>query len=307
MMTTSEVAIRLDGVTKVFGRGKRRVKAADDISLSVTRGQVYGFLGPNGAGKTTTIRMLLTLIYPTAGALHVLGQSPYTNRDVLKRVGAVVETPVFYNYLTGRQNLEVLARTSNTNNPGRISALLEQVNLGERARQRVASYSLGMRQRLALAAALIEDPELVIFDEPTNGMDPAGIQEMRGFIRDLVDKQGKTVFLSSHLLSEVEQVCDRVAIIHRGRLRREGSVSELLESSSRVRIEASPLDRAQVVLGEAWKLEPAEDHVLVEAGRDDVPALVRRLTENGIDVYHAAAERASLEDYFLSVTQGETV
>lgn len=306
-MTATNMAIELEGLSKVFGRRKRRVQAVNNISLTVERGQVFGFLGPNGAGKTTTIRMLLTLIFPTQGQVRVLGQSPYVTRDVLKHVGAVVETPVFYNYLTGRQNLEVLARTSGTNQPARIEALLKQVNLGERAGQRVATYSLGMRQRLALAAALIEDPDLVIFDEPTNGMDPAGIQEMRGFIRELVDVQGKTVFLSSHLLSEVEQVCDRVAIIHRGELKREGGVAELLDGSSRVRIEAAPLDRAQVILGEGWKLTPFEDHLLVEAKRADVPAIVRRLNETGIDVYHVAAERSSLEDYFLSVTKGETV
>lgn len=268
---------------------------------------MYGFLGPNGAGKTTTIRIILNLVRPTSGDVAVFGVDPSRDPNVLRRVGALVESPAFYPYLTGRANLDVLARTGNCYDEARITSLLEQVNLTARARQRVAQYSLGMRQRLGLAAALLADPPLLIFDEPTNGMDPAGILEMRHFIRTLVEKQGKTVFLSSHLLAEVEQVCDRVAIIHRGELLREGAVSELLAEGQRVRVEAEPSEAAAVVLGGQWTVTSENGALMVGAGREAIPHVIRRLVEANVAVYDVTLSRASLEAYFLQVTQGETV
>jgi ABC-2 type transport system ATP-binding protein len=302
-MTT---AIQLDGLSKTFGRGKRRLEAVRDVTLEVPAGQVYGFLGPNGAGKTTTIRMLLALIRPTQGAMQVFGKAP-GDSDVLRQVGSLVESPSFYPYLTGRGNLEVLARTANQVDRARIDALLEQVNLGARGRQKVAKYSLGMRQRLAMAAALLNDPPLLIFDEPTNGLDPQGIHEMRQFIRYLVDVQGKTVFLSSHLLNEVEQVCDRVAIIHRGALLREGNVEALLAETIRVRVQAEPPDQALIAIGERWKAVQEGDNILVEARRADIPEIAAKLTARNIAVYHLSEDKLSLEAYFLAVTRGETV
>lgn len=305
-MAVSSV-IQLNGVSKTFGRGKRRVQALKGVQLEVAAGQVYGFLGPNGAGKTTTIRILLNLVRATAGDVRVMGADPRRDPSVLRKVGAQVESPSFYGYLSGRANLQVLGRTSGMNDKARIDQLLEQVGLAARAEQRVSGYSLGMRQRLGLAAALLANPPLLIFDEPANGLDPAGIQEMRVFIRNLVETEGKTVFLSSHLLNEVEQVCDRVAIIHRGVLVREGTVAELLGEQLRVRIEAEPVEAAQTALVEHWPVTVEEGALWVQARREAIPEVVRSLTASNVQVYHVGAERLTLEDYFLSVTQGETV
>lgn len=299
--------IQLDAVSKTFGRGKRRVQALKGVHLDVAPGQVYGFLGPNGAGKTTTIRILLNLVRVTAGEIRVLGIDPRRDPSVLRKVGAQVESPSFYGYLSGRANLQVLAHTSGLNNQPRINQLLELVGLAARAEQRVSGYSLGMRQRLGLAAALLSDPPLLIFDEPANGLDPAGIQEMRVFIRNLVETGGKTVFLSSHLLNEVEQVCDRVAIIHSGTVLREGPVAELLGAQSRVRIEAEPLEIAQAALAERWPVTAEDGALWVQAHRDAIPEVVQTLVAREVQVFHASEDRLTLEDYFLSVTQGETV
>ena len=209
------LAIQTENLSKTYGRGKNAVAAVKGLNLAVSPGQVYGFLGPNGAGKTTTIRMLLDLIRPSGGKAEIFGRD-VRDAGSLRRVGGLVEGPAFYGYLSGYNNLEVLARTANDYRQERIRSLLDQVGLGSRVKTPAGSYSLGMKQCLGVAAALLGDPDLLLLDEPTNGLDPAGIQEMRGFIRHLAKEQGKTVFLSSHLLNEVEQTCDRVAIIHHG-------------------------------------------------------------------------------------------
>jgi len=213
----STTAIRVSGLHKQFGRGKRQIKAVQNLDLEVKAGQVYGFLGPNGAGKTTTIRMLLDLIRPTSGTAMLFGESVQRNPVVLKRVGALVEGATFYPYLTGRKNLEVLARSGGYYDPKRVQAIIEQVGMADRADRRAKGYSTGMKQRMGLAATLLSSPDLIILDEPTNGLDPAGIQEMRLFIRELADKEGKTVFLSSHMLNEIEQVSDSITIIRDGK------------------------------------------------------------------------------------------
>ena len=306
-MSEATTAIRVSGLHKQFGRGKRQVKAVQNLNLEVLAGQVYGFLGPNGAGKTTTIRMLLDLIRPTSGTAVLFGESVQRNPDVLKRVGAMVEGATFYPYLTGRKNLEVLARSGGYYDPRRVQSILEQVGMADRADRRTKGFSTGMKQRMGLAATLLNDPDLIILDEPTNGLDPAGIQEMRLFIRELADKQGKTVFLSSHMLNEIEQVCDRVAIINKGQLVREGAVRDLLSEQSRLVVEAAPLDKAQAVLSPHWTLHVNGGvHVTVEARRDDIPHIVRKLVEADIAVYEVASQRQTLEEYFLAVTQGET-
>ncbi|MDZ4764611.1 MAG: ABC transporter ATP-binding protein [Chloroflexota bacterium] len=298
---TQASAIQLDGLTKVFGR-RKKIYAVRDVSLNVAPGQVYGFLGPNGAGKTTTIRMLLSLMTPSAGRLSVFGKDIHHDPTVLRRVGAHIEGAAFYPYLSGRRNLEVIGRINGFYDRERIETLLKQVGLSERARQRVRGYSLGMRQRLGLAAALVNSPDLLIMDEPTNGLDPAGIQEMREFMRELVDQDGKTVFFSSHLLSEVEQTCDRVAIINRGEIVREGAVKALLESGSSVRIEvASPVDAA-AALGDAWQSRVAGGALVVDAPRAHVPRIVARLVERDIAVYEVVREKQTLEAFFLDVT-----
>jgi len=295
-----------ENLTKHFGRGHKRIEAVKSLNLALLPGQVYGFLGPNGAGKTTTIRLLLGLLHPTSGHAYVYGNDVQRHPEVLRRVGAIVEGASFYNFLTARRNLEVFARTADRYDPARIDALLEQVGLAERANQRVKGYSTGMKQRLGLAAALLSDPDLLILDEPTNGLDPSGMHEIREFIRRLATEQGKTIFLSSHLLSEVEQICDRVAIIQRGAIVREGAVGELLEAKTTLRVEASPLDAARAALGDQWHVTTNTTWLSVEATRDEIPAIVRRLVQYNIDVYQVTSQRQSLEEYFLSVVEAET-
>lgn len=302
-------AIQMDDLSKSYGRGSKSVPAVKHLNLDVETGQVFGFLGPNGAGKTTTVRMLMDLIRPNGGIAKIYGRNVRAP-GTLKRVGALVEGPAFYGYLSGQNNLEVLARTANDYRPERIQMLLEQVGLGARARQPVSSYSLGMKQRLGIAAALIGDPDLVILDEPTNGLDPAGIQEMRGFIRNLAGDYGKTVFISSHLLNEVEQTCDRVAIIHKGEMIREGTVAGLLEDgSSKLRVQVSPIEKAEDVLKERWKVSreslplEADAWLIIHVPSQDSPEVVEFLVAHGIQVHQVVARRQTLEEYFLAATR----
>ena len=283
------------------------MQAVEDLSLEVAAGQVYGFLGPNGAGKTTTIRMLLDLIRPDQGDVFLFGQHIRRERTVLRRVGSLVEGASFYDFLTGRRNLEVLALTSNLDLPAaQFDAVLDLVDMREASRRRVRGYSTGMKQRLGIAAAMLADPDLVILDEPANGLDPYGINEVRALARRLVDEFGKTVFLSSHQLGEVEQVCDRVAIIRHGRLLREGSVAELVSEKSRLRIEAEPVEQTLAVLARRGATVTEDGTaLLIEAKRTEVPLIVEELVHHGIRVYAVSVQRQSLENYFLSVTKGQ--
>ena len=229
------------GLTKRFGD----FTAVDDLSFTVERGQVYGFLGQNGAGKSTTIRMLLTLINPTAGEISFFGQSLRSHRSaILSQIGAIVEKPDLYKYLTATEHLNVVARLrGHRPDVNRNLALLEQVGLIERAQSKVGTFSQGMRQRLALACALVNDPQLLILDEPTNGLDPQGIADMRQLIRSLCQEQGKTVIVSSHLLSEIEMIADRVLIIHKGKKVAEESMQSLTEKASQLKLQAVPEKR----------------------------------------------------------------
>jgi ABC-2 type transport system ATP-binding protein len=299
-------AIHVQGLEKTFGRGKKQVRAVQSLDLQVEAGQVYGFLGPNGAGKTTTIRMLLDLIRPNKGQASIFGVDVRRDHSVLRRVGALVEGATFYPYMSGIQNLEVLARTAGHYDKARIIQLIEQVGMSDRAARRAGGYSTGMKQRMGLAAALLSNPDLIILDEPTNGLDPAGIQDMRVFIRELVEKQGKTVFLSSHMLNEVEQICDRVAIINKGQLLREGAVKALLAEQTRLHVDVAPLEQAKQIIGERWQVTQNGTGLLVEATREDVPPLVRRLVEANVDVFGVHVQRQTMEEYFLNVT-GEVV
>ncbi len=301
----SAPAIRLAGVSKTFGRGREQVAALQGIDLEVERGQVFGFLGPNGAGKSTTIRILMGLLRPTAGYVSIFGQPAAPNAPVLKRAGALIEGATFYGFLTGRDNLMVLADTAGTG-AERMEMLLDQVGLTHRAERKVSGYSTGMKQRLGLAAALLSDPDLVILDEPTNGLDPSGIQDMRAFIRSLATEQGKTVFVSSHILHEVEQVCDHVAIIHRGVVIRQGPIGQLLsETGGVLRVLATPVDRALAALADRWPVQRQGDWLHVSAGSVQAPQLVRALVDAGVDVHQLVEDRSSLEDFFLRVTNGE--
>jgi ABC-2 type transport system ATP-binding protein len=300
--------IRINQVTKVFGDGKRRVQAVDGLELVVEPGQVFGFLGPNGAGKSTTIRMMLDLIRPTAGSVELFGNDVRRDPAGLRKTGALVEGAMFYPFLTGRDNLRVLARTRGEDAGQKIDDLARKVDLSGRIDRKVSEYSTGMKQRLGIAAALLSDPELVILDEPTNGLDPGGIIEMRRFIRSLAELQGKTVFLSSHLLNEVEQIGDRVAIINKGRLVQEGRVSELLSGAvTELQLEVDPLERTVALLQERWEVARLEKPgwAGVHIDPDASPEIVKMLVEAGVAVRQAVVARQTLEDFFLSVTDQE--
>ena len=294
---TSHV-IETEALTKRYGEA---IVAVDALDLRVRRGEVYGFLGPNGAGKTTTLRMLLGLVRPTSGAATVLGAPPGTP-DALGRIGAMVEAPGLYPYLSGRDNLRVLAGHAGAP-PERVGAVLAETGLSDRAGDRAGTYSMGMKQRLGVAAALLKDPELLILDEPTNGLDPAGMAEMRAFIRSLA-QGGRTVVLSSHLMGEVEQVCDRVGVIREGVLVAEGTVEELRGRAS-LRVRAEPIgEAARLVAGLPEVAEVATDGALldVRADVDAAAGINRALVTAGIEVSEITQRRASLEDVFLELT-----
>ncbi|MDV3457264.1 ABC transporter ATP-binding protein [Sphingomonas sp. HF-S4] len=297
--------LEIAALSKTYGRRAGGVRAVQDVSLTVGAGEVYGFLGANGAGKSTTIRMLLGLISPSAGSIRLFGQD-VTHGQPPRKVGSLVDGGAFYPFLTGRRNLDVLARTQSLG-AGRIDALLDQVGLTGSANRKVKGYSTGMRQRLGVAAALLNDPDLVILDEPANGLDAAGIQEMRTLIRSLATEHGKTVFLSSHLLNEVQQVCDRIGIIDRGTLIREDSVAGLLQAEESLRIVATPLDKAQAALAPDWPCTIAGNALQVRAPSAAAPEILRRLVAAQVDVFTLAPHQRSLEEAFLAITsQAET-
>jgi ABC-2 type transport system ATP-binding protein len=295
------LVIETHDLSKRYGE---RIVAVDRLVLQVRRGEVYGFLGPNGAGKTTTLRMLLGLVRPTAGTALVLGALPGSPQS-LARVGALIETPAFYPFLSGRDNLRVLARYSGTPET-RIDPVLEEVGLAARGSDRFGTYSLGMKQRLGIAAALLKDPELLILDEPTNGMDPAGMAEMRTFIRDL-GRGRRTVLLSSHLMAEVEQIADRVGVISHGKLVGEGTVEKLRGRES-LWVRAEPLEKAERVIADLEAVEQVsrvDGGLRIAADPAAAAAINRTLVEAGIAVGELRAERASLEKVFLELTQQE--
>jgi ABC-2 type transport system ATP-binding protein len=300
-MSNDGLVIETSELTKRYGE---RIVAVDRLEMRVPRGQVYGFLGPNGAGKTTTLRMLLGLVRPTSGTTFVLGAPPGSPAS-LARLGALIETPAFYPFLSGRDNLRVLARYAGTPE-SRIDVVLEEVDLAARATDRFGTYSLGMKQRLGIAAALLKDPELLILDEPTNGMDPAGMAEMRSLIRGL-GRGRRTVLLSSHLMAEVEQICDRVGVISRGRLVGEGTVDELRGRES-LWVRAEPLDGAERVLRTIRGIEEvarSDGGLRIAADPAAAPEINRALVEAGIAVGELRPERASLEKVFLELTEAE--
>jgi ABC-type multidrug transport system ATPase subunit len=300
-MNGSEYVIETRDLTKVFGR---QVRAVDHLNLSVRRGEVYGFLGPNGAGKTTTLRVLLGLVRPTAGSTVVLGRPP-GHPDGLARVGAMVEEASFYPYLSGRDNLRVIARLTGLSDDG-IDVVLDEVDLLQRGGHRFKTYSQGMRQRLGVAAALLKDPELLILDEPTNGLDPAGMAEMRSLIRKLGSGE-RSVLLSSHMLGEVQQVSDRVGVISHGTLITEGAVDELRgKGSIAVRAEPLALARrsAEQLLG-AGRVEVMDGALRIDADAADAPRINRELVLAGVAVSEVRPIERTLEDIFLELTGKE--
>ena len=298
-----ELLVEARGLTKRYGR---RITAVDGLNLSVRRGEVYGFLGPNGAGKTTTLRMLLGLIRPSSGTARVLGKKP-GDGEGLARVGALVESPAFYPYLSGKDNLRVMARYSGVPY-WRVDEVLITVELEGRAKDKFKKYSLGMKQRLGVAAALLKDPDLLILDEPTNGLDPKGMADMRALIRKL-GGEDRTVLLSSHLLGEVEQVCDRVGVVRRGKLVVEGTVSEI-RGREGLLVRAKPLQEASYI---ASRLAGVEEATVVDGALrlivdpERAAEINAKLVSAGISVSELRPAEQSLEEVFLELTGRETV
>jgi ABC-type multidrug transport system ATPase subunit len=302
-------ALTTTGLTKRFGSARRGATVVDGIGLDVPVGAVYGFLGPNGSGKTTTIRMLLGLVFPTAGSHTLLGR-PFAlaGETALNHVGALVEGPAFHPYLSGRANLERLDAADRSADPAtageRIAAALHRVGLSAAATKRYRTYSLGMRQRLGIAAALLRPRDLLILDEPTNGLDPQGTREVRALIAALA-ADGVTVFLSSHLLSEVEQVCSHVGVMSAGRLVWQGELAELRsQQSARVRVTAAAPATVAAVLAERGLAEVVRDgdDVTARLGDADPEQLLLALMSAGARVRGFAVERPSLEEQFVDLT-----
>ncbi|WP_405117799.1 ABC transporter ATP-binding protein [Paenibacillus sp. FSL H8-0317] len=314
-----------DSVLSVQNLKKRigRKWIIKDVTFDVKPGEIFGFLGPNGAGKTTTIRMLVDLIKPTEGKIKVCGYD--VNRDperALKYVGSIVENPEVYTYLTGWENLEHFARMQPGVDNERIQEVVDIVRLDQRIHDKVRTYSLGMRQRLGIAQALLGRPRLLILDEPTNGLDPKGIKELRVFIKQLAS-EGMAVFVSSHLLSEIQLLCDRVAIISAGRVLAVGGVSELIEDHSKLAIwHVSPLEQGKTMLqdaGIALVGRPADvmddtivaglgpNAVVAEMHEDRIPDMVQQMVQAGVQVEGVQRIQPTLEQLFLKMTEGESI
>jgi ABC-type multidrug transport system ATPase subunit len=304
-VTAEEKIIEITDLTKDF----KEVKAVDSLSLNVIRGDVFGFLGPNGAGKSTTIRLLLTLIKPCAGTIKIFNKDLISERkEILKDVGAIIENPDFYKYLSAYKNLEILSRISGRAiTPKRLMETLEIVGLSERADSKVKTYSHGMKQRLGIAQAILHDPELIILDEPTTGLDPQGMKEIRDLITYLCKEKNKTIFLSSHILSEVEQVANRMIIINKGKKIVEGSVRDLLNAADlKVSVEVLETEKAEQQIKESqWadKLISRNEHSLIfNIQTDEIAELNKFLVKKDFSVA-AIVPTKSLESYFLKITE----
>jgi ABC-type multidrug transport system ATPase subunit len=301
--------IKVDGLCKTFGK----LQAVNNLSFSVNEGDVYGFLGQNGAGKSTTIRMLLTLITPTSGTIELFGKSlPSHRKEILSQIGAMIERPDLYKYLSAYDNLKLFAKLSGCKVTNQLLMnQLEMVGLAERANDKVKGFSQGMKQRLGIAIALVHNPALVILDEPTNGLDPQGIADIRNLIKSLSTDHKKTVVVSSHLLNEIEQVASRILIIDKGKKIIEGTTQELLDPNQTVvDIETNDSQKAYTLLSAStWAnhLQPLTNNKnSLTLNKHQIPDLLRSLVEMNIDVY-ALQQRHSLEDYFLKVTSGNYV
>ncbi len=298
------VVLRTTGLSKSFGR----LAAVKDLNLELRYGEVFGLLGPNGAGKSTTVGMLLGLIAPTTGDIEVFGLRLKEHRwPILRRVGAVIEEPAFYPYLSGRDNLEALARAIGGISRSKIADVLERVNLLDRAHDRYATYSMGMKQRLGVAFTLLRDPELILLDEPTSGLDPAGTKEVRDLIPQLANERC-TVLLCSHLLHEVELVCDRVAILKQGTMIASAPVRELVARGQMLQIKvADPSAAAAVLRSLPWvkSVEEADGYLIVDAPRDSASRVNQALAEQGMFASELVNRGTSLENVFLELTGKE--
>ena len=297
---TQEPIVQATGLTKRYGSAE----VVKDVSFEVRRGDVFGFLGSNGSGKSTTIGMLLGLVQPTAGTISLFGGTPEQRADGLARIGAIIESPAFYPYLSGRDNLKALAYLRPGVTAERIDEVLEIVGLRDAATKRYGNYSLGMKQRLGIGWTLLHDPELLVLDEPTNGLDPAGMQEIRHLILRLAE-QGKTIFISSHLLNEIEQVCDSVAIIQRGRIIAAGSVADLVGREQRLIVRTPHPDDAANVLRQIEGIERVEQRAteIIITAPTVRPSLINALLVGaGVEVDEQRQSQNTLEQAFLELT-----
>ena len=296
--------INVRNLSKQFGE----ISAVNGLSFSVEKGEVYGFLGQNGAGKSTTIRMLLTLIQPTGGTIEILGLNLQKHRrEILQQVGAIIEKPDVYKYLTAMENLRLFAAMSGVKiSDKNFAEQLEMVGLTERSHSKVKTFSQGMKQRLGIAISLIHNPQLIILDEPTNGLDPQGIADVRNLILHLSKDLGKTIFVSSHLLNEIEQVADSMLIIDKGKKMAEGKVAELFSPTDTI-VELETGDNAgavQKIMQSSWKsiLDKSHaDKIVLKLNKNEIPLFARYLVEADIDIVSLTGRR-SLEDYFLTLT-----
>ena len=299
----SDVALQTENLTKRFGART----AVDRLTIRVERGDIYGFLGPNGAGKSTTLRMLLGLVRPTSGVIKFpVRASSWEYLKARSRIGAIIETPAFYENFSGRRNLQLLASLSGGVQKQRVDEVLRIVDLQDRAQDPVKVYSLGMRQRLGIAQALLPTPELIILDEPTNGLDPQGIHETRNLIRRLRDDFKLTVLLSSHLLTEIEQLCNRVGIIHEGRLLYEGGPEALVAPTSLYKVRVDNLTAAFDLLSKEPGIQVSRNgasSLRVDADAEHIAAVNTLLVGNGIKVYELSPAQESLEEAFLRLTK----
>jgi ABC-2 type transport system ATP-binding protein len=299
-VSVTQVPVEVRGLVKTYGS----IRAVDDVDLTVEPGDIYGYLGPNGAGKTTTLRMLLGLIRRDGGSVSLFGRDPARGVEALEGVAGFVESPTFYPYLSGRENLRLLGALDGGATDREIDGVLDQVELTGRARDRVGGYSLGMRQRLGIAAALLRKPRLLVLDEPANGLDPAGIRDMRTLIASLPER-GVTVLYSSHLLAEVEEVCNRVAIVNDGTIAFEGRLDELRASfGSSYRLETSD-DIAAAAVAHDFGLvtHSAASGLALDGELDTVDRFTVELGRRGIAIRHLAQEQRSLEDLFFQLTE----
>jgi len=299
----SDIALQTEQLTKRFGA---RI-AVDRLTMRVDRGDIYGFLGPNGAGKSTTLRMLLGLVRPSSGVIKFpVRGSGWEYLRARSHIGAIIETPAFYETFSGRRNLQLLASLSGGVSKNRVEEVLDIVELRDRARDPVKVYSYGMRQRLGIAQALLPTPDLIILDEPTNGLDPQGIQQTRNLIRRLRDEFKLTVLLSSHLLTEIEQLCNRVGIIHEGRLLYEGAPDALVSPTSLYKIRVDDLSRAFDLLTQESGVTVSRNgtsFLHLDADAESIPAVNALLVAHGIKVYELSPAQESLEEAFLRLTK----
>ncbi|MEK4487752.1 ABC transporter ATP-binding protein [Psychrobacillus sp. FSL H8-0484] len=292
--------VKLQNLTKVIGKKK----LIDDLSLDLYAGQITGFLGPNGAGKTTTIRMMTGLMKPTSGEVFVDGQAISTHfEEAISKVGVIVENPEMYKFMSGYKNLLHFARMNKDVTKARIDEVIAQVGMQNRIHEKVCTYSLGMRQRLGLAQALLNRPKFLILDEPTNGLDPAGIREFRMYLRKIAEEEGVSIFVSSHLLAEIELMCDRIAVIQNGKLISIREVKE--EEESHYYMEVSPKEKVEAFLSSKnISTEVLGNGFVVQLSSEDVPVLVGEMVANNLQLFQINPHRKSLEDQFLELTGG---